>query len=643
MHFSQKDKSLILFICAALVVLWALSSVASKIFFKASFNISDVNKIVTSDGKWLNSTRKIEISDLKDRAILLHFWNRSCISCVEALPDIKKLENELGSKITVIGVYSSKFENEKDLSVIRNAVLKHDITSLVLTDTDLKLWKKFKVNAWPTFILINPNGREYERHEGINSVKKLVKDAKSMVNKYRYQINREPLPLLPEKYNQIGNILSFPSKLEYTSNFIDGSRATSAIFIANSGQNNIVATSLIGGILFKIGSGKEGLADGNFEEAAFNAPQGILFDDQKLYIADTGNHALRVADFKTRKVTTLTAGGKKGGIISATTDAVETNLSSPTDIEFFPSKDVIVISNSGSNQILSFNLKTNKISVLAGNGESGKTDGKYPNNSLAQTSDMVVLKNKLYFLDAITSALRVLDEAGNVRTLASSGLQHPLALTADDSGIYIADSFNNRIRKYGVSTQKLTDLVGGEIGDAVGSKTRFNSPEGIISIMNSFYISDANNNRVLVVNRSKLHSELLDVIPPLKLPREGFLEYLPNLKKSEPASVKADEKITLKIDLNKGWKINEDGPSFINLLEIIDEDKANLLASFDWYFVKQKEMKLPKLSAGKDYLLQGVIYYCEDKSNALCYVKSYEQKVSVGDDKSVQIDIKLAY
>ena len=644
MQFTSKDKSLVLFIGAVLVILWLGFSLLTKAFYAASFQVSEIKKLSQTDANWLNSQKKITLEDLKGRAVLLYFWNRSCISCFEALPKIKELENELGSKITVIAVYSPQFANGKKSSIIRNAILKHDITSLVIDDSKLKLWKEFEVKSWPTFILISPKGHEYERFEGVASLDKMAEEVKEMIVDYRYEINRHPLPILPEKFGQIGNVLSFPSKIEYASDFKPNSKKISALFIANSGKNNIVVSSLAGGILFKIGSGISGFEDGDFSQAQFRSPQGILFHEQKLYVTDTGNHALRVIDFKTKQVSTLVGNGEKGAIIKGEIDADEAGLASPTDLEFFPNSDKIVISNAGTNQILSYDIEAEKIKAIAGNGQKGSKDGKYPNNSLSQPSDIVIARKKIYFLDALTSSIRTIDDGGRVKTLLKSGLQNPLALTTDGLRLYIADSFNNRIKKFDIKSKKLSTIIGGKAGDDIGRKTHFNSPEGIIRVGGKIYISDTNNNRIVVLNRSKLTSEILDVIPPLKLPKEGFLEYLPNLQKNAPLLVKSDKKLNLKIDLNKGWKINEDGPSFINLLELVDDDEANLITSFDWYFVKKKQLKLPKLESGEDYLLQGSIYYCEDKKNALCFVKSYEQEINADDDeKNLEIEIKLGY
>ena len=145
-----------------------------------------------------------------------------------------------------------------------------------------------------------------------------------------------------------------------------------------------------------------------------------------------------------------------------------------------------------------------------------------------------------------------------------------------------------------------------------------------------------------MLSRGSLNSDLLNVMPPLKLPKQGFLEYLPNLHKAADAKVKSDVELVLKISLAQGWKLNKDGPSFVNLLEFVDGETINLAASFDWESVMTKSIKLPKLSEGKDYVLQGVIYYCEDKANSLCYIKSYEQKLTAdSDEKSAQIEVKV--
>jgi thiol-disulfide isomerase/thioredoxin len=666
MKLSQKDKSLLLFIVAVLIILWGAFTFVSHFFFSATYRSSDIAKLVNSkDKKWFNVSRPLEISDLKERIILLDFWTYDCVNCISAFTEIKKLENQFGSKLTVIGVHSGKFENQKDPAEIKKAILKFDIEHPIINDSDLKIWNQFKVKSWPTFILINPNGNIVKTYIGENELPKVKRDLKKLISKYKFEVNREPMPTLLEKHDMIGNVLNFPTKLEYAADFLYKTRHLPVIFIANTGQHNIIISSLSGEIIAKVGSGKEGFQDGTFDVANFSFPQGLLYDSGKLYVADRGNHAIREINFKEGKVSTLIGSSQRGEVIESGGEFLEAknvNLSSPVDIEFFPNHENIVIANSGTNQILSYNLKKKTVSILAGNGSEGMDDGKYPENSLAQTADMSASNRKLYFVDSQSSSLRVLDESGNVKTLIGKDLakfghengeksralmQHPLGLMVDDTGAYISDSFNHVIRKYDFSSSQIRDFIGGrKHGNGVGTSanTQFNEPEGIIAVLDRFYVSDSNNNRILAIGRGSLNSELLDVMPPLRLPKEGFLQYLPNLQKAEEIDVKSDAEVVIKIDLKKGWKINESGPSFINLLELVDDDKANMVASFDWRTVSTKEIKLPKLKDGKYYMLQGTIYFCEDKKNSLCYIKSYEQRIEAdsGEEKS-QIEIKLGY
>ncbi len=656
---SHKDKSLLLLIASCLVIIIALYSLLSNMFFTNT----NINKIFSQNDKahWVNVERPLVAADLKDRVILLNFWTYDCAACLHVLPQIKELEKELGNKLTVISIHSGKFSNQKDFNSIIKATLRHDINHAVIDDSSLKIWNAFGVKAWPTLVLIDPRGYIKKTYIGQKDIADLSDDVKKLTNKFRYELNRDALPILLEKNKIAKRVLNYPTKIEYTKTFPFKAHNAPAFFIANSGQNNILVVSLSGEIIWQIGSGKSGFRDGNFETAEFSMPEGMLYDSGKLYIADSGNHSIRLVNFKEQTVSTIVGSGRKGDIISGNIDdAKDVELASPTDLEFYPSTNHIAISNSGTNQILQYDVAKNSISVLAGNGNEGIDDGKYPQNSLAQPSDLTIYNGKLYFVDSESSALRVLEKDGAVKTLIGKGLldfgykngnkgqalmQHPLALTADDTGIYVVDSFNHAIRKYDLSSGEMNTVIGGTKGHSLGSSinTKFDEPEGIISILDRFYVVDSNNNRIVIVSRGKLSSEILDVLPPLQLPKEGFLQYLPNLYKADEVKV-ANKNVALKINLKKGWKINDLGPSFINLLEMVNDEEANLVATFDWNMIANNELKLPKLDSNKNYMLQGVIYYCENKKNSLCYISSYEQKLkSSEDEKNNSINIELIY
>ncbi len=620
MQLSHKDKSLLLLIATAIVVLWIVFTLLARLFIFANFKNSDIAKLAAQPNQeWFNVSRPLALDDFKGRVILLDFWTYSCVTCIQALPEIKKFEERFGSKLLVIGVHSAHSTNDSNSSAVKKAVLKYGINFPVVNDPQLKIWNDFKVKAWPSFALIGPNGNLEKLYSGPDELDQIKIDVKKLLTKYQTKITREPLPILLERYNTIGNVLSFPTKIEYAANFSYKSRHLPAFFIANSAQNNIVVSSLTGDIIVKIGSGKDGFIDGNFEVAAFSDPHGLLFDGNNLYVADSGNNALRVVNFKEGTVETLIGSGVKGRVIESILEAKDVNLSFPSDLEFFPNKNTIAIANAGSNQILTYNLKNQTVAALA--------------SDLAQTADLSAFGGKLYFIDAFNSSFRVVDQNGEVKTLLNSDLQHPLGLLVDDTGAYIVDSYNHKIRKFDFARKKLNNFT--------GIKIQLDEPEGIVAVLDRFYLVDSNNNRILSINRGNLNVEILDVMPPLKLPKEGFLEYLPNLQTLKKLIVKRNEEIPLKIDLQAGWKINEEGPSFINLLELTGSKKADLVASFDWNAVREKAIKLPKMLSDKKYLLQGTIYYCEEKKNALCYIRSYEAKISAEGEGASEMKITL--
>ena len=78
-----------------------------------------------------------------------------------------------------------------------------------------------------------------------------------------------------------------------------------------------------------VGSGQEGLRDGSFEGAKFNKPQGVVYRDKKLYVADTDNHTIREIDFENKKVRTIAVKGIQGYVRQFSGDARQVALNSP--------------------------------------------------------------------------------------------------------------------------------------------------------------------------------------------------------------------------------------------------------------------------------------------------------------------------
>ncbi len=652
LNVSHKDKSVILLISVALIIIWTIISVFSSFYNKASFKSAEINKLFinSSKNKWFNVRDSLKLEDLKQKIIFVNFWNYSCLTCATEIEKIKDIEAKYPNLVTIISIHSPIFENEKNYNSIKKAIIRHNINFPVLNDENREISEIFKIDQNPTFLIFGLDGKIHKKFVGAKSIDSAISFLEKTIKKNKYSINLEPLPIVLEKNPSISSILTNPAKIKYVENFKYKKQNYNVLITANSGQNSIIISQLNGTILATIGGRKSGFVDGKISEAKFSHPQSTLYDGNYLFIADTGNNSLRMVDFNKDEVSTLIGDGSQGEVINnKQNDAKTINLYTPTDIEFFPDKSNIAISNAGTNQILIYNIPNKTVSIIAGNGDNGNDEGIYPENNFAQTNDMAIYENELYLVDGLSSSIRKLNKDGKLTNLYKStsdnntnNLQNPSALYVDESGIYIADSFNNQIKKFDNINKKLSNIAGNSRGDDVGFKTSFDEPAGLVAILDKLYVADTNNDRILIVNRANGDSSLYDILPSKKISKETFVEYLPNLQKSEEITVKSLTEIGIKIAIKDGFKINENAPSFINLLKLKNENTASLIASFDWDAILNKRLDFRNLENDQEYLLQGKIYFCKNAVNSLCFIKSYEQKIiakSIATDTQIIIDV----
>lgn len=440
-------------------------------------------------GGWLNVTRPLTEEDFKGKAVVLDFWTYGCINCMQIIPDLEYLEGRFGNKLLIVGVHSAKFEGESGNSRIVFAAKRFGLKHPVINDADFAIWKSYNVKAWPTQVLLGPDGQEVARWSGEGHRKEIEK----AIARLDIKTEGEAAPVANDT---VKTALSFPARTKVEGNFI---------YIADAGHNQIVITDKSGKTIQRIGSGAKGFADGTLEESQFNAPRGFATKGDKIYIADTGNHRLRLIDLGAKTVTTLVGDGKRGSIGA---------IASPWDLAFADDNQ-IAIANAGTHQLLSYDIKDNKLSVLAGSGREDIIDGKADDAALAQPSGLFYDNGVLYFVDAESSALRQLKE-GEVKTLIGTGLfdfglkdgkypearlQHPQGLSVSKDKVYVADTYNNVIRIYDLKTSELSTLA---------LNKKFNEPGDISIVGGEAYIVDTNNN---AISRLNLESGEIAVLP----------------------------------------------------------------------------------------------------------------------------------
>lgn len=588
---------------------------------------SAIYTALTQTPEWLNTSRALTPDDLKGRLILIDFWTYCCINCIHVIPKLQQLEHEFGDKLTVIGIHSAKFANEGETKNIREAIQKYDLQHPVVNDADFRIWNSFGARAWPTLALIGPDGLLKNVYQGEGDLPEMQADIRAQIEKAGDRLVITPLPIALEKDKLPPTILRFPTKLVP---FNDTTLA-----ITDSGHQRIILVDINTQKITKtIGSGTKGFKDGTLAEAQFNDPQGLLVDGDLIYVADTGNHRLRLIDLKSGMVTTLAGTGDRGGYaLSGKQDAAKTALASPWDLAFYPDKNTIVIANAGSHQLWSYDRNDKKLQIIAGNGREFIDDGALPFNSLSQPSGLSVQGNTLYFMDSETSALRDFN-GKEINTLIGTGLfdfglkdgkqgtalmQHPIGLYADAGGIFIADTYNHAMRFYKDGTLSTLPISG------------LAEPNGITRMGDVFYIADTNHHRIVKMDEAGKQIGILDVMP-MERPLE-FQDRLPNALDLGEATI--TPKATLKITLPGGWHLNPDAPSYLG---VFDQDKKGIIA------LKTGDLKalsIPLDLAQGAYHLQGILYYCENKEGSQCLIHGVNMVLHVATNGTKEVDIPL--
>ncbi|MFM8272590.1 MAG: thioredoxin-like domain-containing protein, partial [Gemmata sp.] len=145
---------------------------------------------------WLNTAGPLSLKkDLKGKVVILDFWTLCCINCIHVLPDFAKLEKKYPNELVVVGVHSPKFENEKDTASIRKAILRYQVEHPVVNDADHKIWDKYEVDAWPTVVVIDPEGNLVGYASGEGNYEVLDTVVGKLIDEHRKKktLNEKPI------------------------------------------------------------------------------------------------------------------------------------------------------------------------------------------------------------------------------------------------------------------------------------------------------------------------------------------------------------------------------------------------------------------------------------------------------------------
>jgi thiol-disulfide isomerase/thioredoxin len=444
---------------------------------------------------WLNTNRSYTIRDFRGKFVLLDFWTLGCINCQHIIPDLKRLEKEYPHELVIIGVHSAKFDSERAVNSIRKAILKFGVEHPVVNDADYTVWQNYAIKAWPTVALVSPDGKVVGQQSGERVYETVKPMLEKLLPAYEKTINRKPLGYELEKSREPTSPLRFPSKM-----ITDGQ---GNIWLSDSGHNRVLKINVEGEILEVIGQGEEGYQDGSFAESRFYEPHGLAMKENLLYIADTKNNRIREANLKTLRVKTLAGDGSRGRYYLDQQLNVPVNPNSPWDLLI--DGDLLYVANAGNHQILRMNLSTKVLTRFAGSGREALHDGVLLEAAFNQPSGLTQVGHLLYVADAEASAVRVIDlQKQTVRTVVGQGLfvfgdqdgnlneallQHNVGVTAHDGKLYVADTYNGKVKVLDLARKKLSTLVAG-----------LSEPNDVLFLNNDMWISNTNQHQLLKIN-----------------------------------------------------------------------------------------------------------------------------------------------
>ncbi len=427
---------------------------------------------------WLNTGgRDVTLADLRGKIVLLDFWTFCCINCLHVLDELRELEEQYRDVLVIVGVHSPKFVHEADPVALAAAVDRYEVHHPVLDDPDLTTWSAYSARAWPTLVVVDPEGYIVAHMAGEGHRNNLAVLVRELVAEHEAKgtLNRGDGPYVPPPATS--GTLRFPAKVVRL--------ASGNLLVADAGHHGLAELAPDGETLVRrIGSGERGLVDGPPDVARFSEPNGLtlLPDDvaarvgYDVVVADTVNHALRGVRLADGAVTTVAGTGAQymvGG--HANGDPAEgargVRLSSPWDVVWSPALGRVVIAMAGNHTLWTFDPVGGQAAHLAGTMNEGLQDGPPEQAWFAQTSGLAVGPDgRLWLADSEVSALRHLDGLGadtgarTVGTAVGAGLfdfghrdgpadqallQHPLGVAVlPDGSIVVADTYNGAVRRY---------------------------------------------------------------------------------------------------------------------------------------------------------------------------------------------------
>jgi DNA-binding beta-propeller fold protein YncE len=444
-------------------------------------------------GGWIGANPDFGLSALSGKVVVVHFWRYSCINCVRVLNELRPIEDRFSAETVIVGVHSPKFPREHEHAAVERAVERLGVRHAVLDDPDLATWQQYGVKGWPTLVVIDPEGYVVGGVSGEGSGGVVFSAVERAVAEHdeKGTLVRGGVAGL---WGQLtlgtgGRPLTYPAKVAVDA---DGRR----LAVSDTVNGRIVVCDLAGRV--------------ERVYPLLSRPTGVQFDGDRLVVCDTGSDRVLAIDRASGEQSVLADG-----------------LASPSDVAVLADGSVLV-AEAGRHRL--WRIDASGAEVVAGTGQENLIDTAEGVPLLAQPSGVAALPDGgAVFVDAESSALRVLTPSGDVVTLvgqglfdwgasdggvASAALQHPLGVAVgpalDDGGlpaVYVADTFNGLVREWRGTAW---DANSGTLRTLPASGLE--EPVGIVVLPDRrLLVADGNHHRIVAVGTDEVVPQVVAI------------------------------------------------------------------------------------------------------------------------------------
>ena len=297
---------------------------------------------------WLNTGgTAYSISALRGRFVLLDFWTFCCVNCLHVIDELRPVEEKYAEELVVVGVQSPKFLHEADPEALRAAVERYEVHHPVLDDPELVTWQAYTARAWPTLVLVDPEGYVVAQYAGEGHAHAIDRLLGELVEEHRAKGTLQPgdSPYVPPEVE--------PTTLRFPADAVplpDGH-----LLVADAGHDRVVEL--------------DGVGQGVVREwGGFREPNGLCVVGTTAYVADTVNHQLKAVDLESGEVAVLAGTGEQW----MQGDGTE-KLSSPWAVAWW--HDRVWVAMAGIHQLWTYDPATGAVEAVAGTTTEGLVDG----------------------------------------------------------------------------------------------------------------------------------------------------------------------------------------------------------------------------------------------------------------------------